>query len=164
MNKTFSRETYNQSDKISKIEAIKFLNQLGYKSVLSDKELYKKGDFYSIDPNGNKILVEVEVKFVWDEPKWKKECWDTIHIPYRKHESMSSIFIMFNHDFSSLATIDMKEILTKGEIIKKPTKYSDEDENGKKIEEDFFSLPYTNFTFYIKKENDRWSKIKKVKK
>ncbi len=150
--KKFSKELYDENDKLAKDVACDFLISRGFilETPLSEqKEIYKKGDFY-IKLNKSIILVEVERKKVWKKSgEW--EGWNTIDIPYRKKDSKSNIFIMVNNNCDTIAMIKTEKIL-ESKVQTKDTKYT--------TDEKFFNVNLDNFYFYYK-VNNKWKRIRK---
>lgn len=147
MTKPFSQRLYNKYDASAKSEAKIFLEQQGYKNSKS-QEMYKSGDLV-VNKDGSNLLVEVEVKTVWKNKKRWEAQWEDIHIPYRKIESKSAIYILFNETYSCLAMLSMDKVKS-GKIIVKSTKYT--------VNEKFLSVPYKEFCFY-KKDETQWKQI-----
>jgi len=149
--KKFSKELYDENDKLAKNTACDFLISKGFILEIpldEQKEIYKKGDFYIKLKNSN-VLVEVERKKVWKKSgEW--EGWSTIDIPYRKKDSKSNIFIMVNNSCDTIATIKTEKIL-ESKVQTKDTKYT--------TDEKFFNVNLDNFYFYYKVK-DKWKRIR----
>jgi hypothetical protein len=148
MNKRFSRKLYVENDAKGKAKGIEFLSQLGY-TELATSEMYKKGDI-KMRKEGKLYIAEVEIKSQWKkEDSWQLE-WKDIRIPYRKKESDAAFYIMFNHNCTCLAFIDMFKV-KESDITQVSNRFMDN--------EDFFSIPYEKWTFY--KKTTVWEEIDK---
>lgn len=155
MNKRFSRSLYDECDGVGKREAEKFLVQLGYTSYdKCDEELFKKGDFYLLNEEKEKKLIEVELKLVWKKELGWETKWEDIHIPMRKKSSKADIYIMFNYNCTCLAMMEMEKV-KQGKVINKHTCYMNS--------EDFISVPYEQFQFFSK-EGLEWTEIRRTER
>lgn len=148
--KKFSRDLYDENDRLAKDIACEFLVSKGMILEIplnEQSEMYKMGDFYIKYKNSN-LLIEVERKKVWyKHGEWQG--YDTVDIPYRKKDTKSNVFIMVNNSCDTIAVIPTKKILSSN-IQTKDTIYTQN--------EKFFKVNSSDFNFYHKK-NDLWIKI-----
>lgn len=147
MNKRFSRKLYEENDKKGKEVAIQFLRQLGYND-LDPTEMLKDGDI-QMKLNGHNYIAEVEIKSQWkNESNWQT-IWPDIRVPHRKATSKANFYVMFNHNCTCLGMIDMS-IIKESKITQISNRFMDN--------EDFFSIPYQQWTFYRRVETG-WETI-----
>jgi hypothetical protein len=151
--KKFSKELFDENDNISKTIAVDFLESTGHYVLITplneQKEKYKEHDFEILLKSNNKLIkVEVEKKNVW----YKSGTWQgfsTIDVAYRKNESKSDLFVMFNKNCDTLAITTMKNVLSSKTSYKK-TIYTNN--------ELFFNVDLDKFKFYYK-NNNKWNPI-----
>lgn len=154
--KKFSKELYDENDRIAKNVAVEFLESTGFyklETPLSEqKEEFKKQDFEIVlVPDNQKISVEVERKKVWSKTcEWQG--WPTIDVPVRKNKSKARLYIMINDLCNTIAITMMKNVL-KSRISPKKTIYTKN--------EDFFNVEKKEFKFYCKK-NHGWERCENM--
>lgn len=151
--KKFSKELYNENNKIAIQTSSEFISQIfKYQILQQEQEAYSSHDFIVVDPHTKKnILIETEIKKVWEKSgQWQG--WDTLDIPYRKNKSQAQLFIMINKNHNTLACMLMNDVKT-SKIKQKRTIYTD---SGT---EQFFSVSLSKVLFFYKK-NNAWERIK----
>ena len=118
-------ELYNRFDQSTKEIAVNFLESTGLfkleTSLQSQPERFKAQDFYiRYLPTNLNLNVEVERKTVWIREKKWQYAPRGIHVPYRKKDSQSNLFIMLNRSGKSLLYTDMN-IIKSSPVIEKDT-------------------------------------------
>lgn len=122
--KPFSEELYAQDD-LAKFVVIDWLKTIGITAWVNP-------DNYGIDLLGERgaesFQIEVEVKHNWSGRIFP---FDTLHFSARKLKFLDAKatvkFITLNHEWSHLAIVDGED-LGSSPIVKKKTKYTDEEE------------------------------------
>jgi hypothetical protein len=163
--KTFTADDYNENDPQSKNIGVEFLTQISSHinlrtPVHKQQEEYKSRDFL-IYYDDQPIKVEVERKLVWVSSdgtftvhftrRNQDVVCDTVDVPARKNQSQANWYIMFNHDFTALAFTEMQNVLS-SPIIQKNTRQKRVQDTEK---EDFFRIPISQFSIYVK-ESGMW--------
>ena len=152
--KEFSQEECDESDPRSREEAVAFLEQLGYylKTPLSiQRERFKAGDFVIYNPKHQPFLIETERKKRWEVSGYWQGYPD-IQVPYRKKDSKSTLFVMFNLHWNTLAVTEMKNVLEADPGYVPNIHCPD----GREL---FFKVDLEHFFFYTKTKKGRWKKI-----
>lgn len=132
---SFNRNLYNMYDLMGKNVCKDFFEGQGYKFI-DDGEHYKDYDF-AIEKNGKVETVEVEVKAVWNGPKFP---FNTMDVPGRKITSKADWFIQMNKTGTALNMCPMSTVHT-SEKYRKDTKYS--------TDEIFFAVELDKVEHYV---------------
>lgn len=144
MTKPFSRDLYNENDKLAKDAAKDFFRQLNGEVIPSEGEKFSDYDF-QVKLSGKVHSVEVERKKVWRKSgSW--EGWGSVDIPFRKSKSKADFFVMFNSQVDTLLVIRMSEVKN-SPVKEKDTIYTKK--------EKFYSVPVEKFWMYTK-DKDVW--------
>ena len=154
--KPFSQKTYNRTDNKGKETAIMFLLEHGFnfteeQLLKNEQERYKICDFEITKKDTKKsYLIEVEVREMWIvKGKWMK--YNTVHIPGRKNETQSDIYIVINSTHDTIGICKTENILN-SPIITINTRST--------INENFYDVKLCKFRFFDKQYNSEWKLIK----
>ena len=151
--KTFHQELYDENDRLGKRAGVELFEQIfDVKIIDLEKELYKKGDLYFEDKDGNKILVEIEVKNVGWVGKFFR--YKTLHFAY-KPSNKSNYFVSFNKKLTMAIVCKGGDLIREENIVHKNTKNKF---SGQVTEnEPFYEIKLSNCDIYEKVEN-KWKK------
>lgn len=144
----FNQELYNQYDSKPKILLNEIMKDKGYKLLYGLNEDEKEKYDMIFEKDGVRLIFENEVREFFDIIRDK---YKTVHIPYRKKESIADFYIVWKNTYDEFILIPLSEI-KKGRLIKVKCK-----EPNKNItyEEVMVNVHKTKCQFF-KKENNIW--------
>jgi len=149
----FNQDAYDACDSKPKVLLNEIMQKKGYKLLYGlnqdDKEKYDM----IFEKDGEKIIFENEVREVFDTIRDK---YKTVHIPYRKKESIANFYIVWKNTYDEFILIPFDEI-KKSRLVKVKCK-----EPNKNItyEEVMIDVQKNKCQFF-KKTNNTW-KINKI--
>jgi len=133
--KPFDKSLYAENDKCAKEAAISLWSKHGYK-------MYENPDQYGpdliVEKNGEKVFIEVEVKYAWTEDEFY---YPDLQIAERKKKfaelSEKLYFLVFSSDLTN-AFLCPKEAVLESPLEQVRTKFSNN--------ERFFKIPVSKLT------------------
>lgn len=105
-------------------------------------------------PTGKEVWVETERKLEtnWNE-HGRKNRFDTLHIPYRKKDSKSDIYAMFNHHYDTMALGSMQ--MAKKAPVKEVRCFVE----GRYKDDLMYDCNHRGFRYYTKFNRNEWVEI-----
>lgn len=140
MNKSFSKDLYNQYNAPAIQAGIELCQQLGY--ILKDQSEQYTHDII-LTKNNKDTKFEVEVTSKWLDTDFP---YPIVHVPFRKLKNKSNYYLRFNSTYTRCLATSMKRI-KQGKVITSSNAYMKN--------ETFLGIPPNEFVEY-KKINNEW--------
>lgn len=146
----FNQEAYNECDLKPKQVLNQIMQLKGYTLIYGLNEDNKEKYDMIFQKENEKIIFENEVRSIFDEIKNK---YNTIHIPYRKIDSIANYYLVWKNNYKEFALIlfnDIKNSKTVKIKCKEPNK-------NEIYEELFFDVPKSICRFFsLNEKTNKW--------
>jgi len=149
----FNQDAYDACDSKPKVLLNEIMQKKGYKLLYGlnqdDKEKYDM----IFEKDGERLIFENEVREVFDIIRDK---YKTVHIPYRKRESIANFYVVWKKTYDEFILIPFEEI-KRGKLVKIKCK----EPNKNIVYEEVMVDVQKNKCQFFKKINNTW-KINKI--
>jgi len=146
MSRPFNRTAYNASDMPAKIRLKEIMEATGKYVLYGDinTEHYKEYDVAFIHEDGKIVYYENEVRNDFDKIV---QDFTTIHIPYRKKNTGSSFYLVWNTELLQIIMIDNSTIKKYSDAVIEVTCNHDMNTRGA-YEDTFLDIPKSETQWY----------------
>lgn len=144
----FNQEAYDACDNKPKVLLNEIMQSKGYVLLYGLNQDNKEKYDIIFEKDGKRLIFENEVREVFDTIRDK---YKTVHIPYRKKESIADYYVVWKNTYDEFILIDYNDI-RKGKLVKVNCK---EPNKNVTYEEVMVDVPKKKCQFF-KNVNNKW--------